>query len=45
MSQIADTGLVVRAAHNRALSEPDSYLGEEVSSQPVQYTWQQKTEN
>ena len=37
VSQIVDTGLVVRAAHNRALSEPDSYLWEEVSSQPVQF--------
>ncbi len=37
VSQIADIGLVVRAAHNRALSEPDSYLWEEVISQPVQF--------
>ena len=37
VTQTANTGLVVRAAHNRALSETDSYLWSEVTSQPVQF--------
>jgi hypothetical protein len=31
-----NTGLVVRAAHNRAISQTDTYLWEEVTSKPVQ---------
>ena len=37
VTQTANTGIVVRAAHNRAISETDSYLWEEVTSQPIQF--------
>ncbi len=37
VTQTANTGLVVRAAHNRALSETSSYLWAQVSSLPVQF--------
>ena len=36
VSQTAKTGVVVRAAHNRALSEDNSYLKEWLPSQPIQ---------
>ena len=36
-TQTANTGILVRAAHNRALSETSSYLWEQVSSLPVQF--------
>ncbi len=36
VSQTAKTGVVVRAAHNRALSEENSYLKEWLPSQPIQ---------
>ncbi len=35
VSQTANTGVVVRAAHNRALSESNSYLWEWLPSQPI----------
>ncbi len=35
VSQTANTGLVVRAAHNRALSESNSYLWSWLPSQPI----------
>ena len=37
VSQTANTGILVRAAHNRALSEKECYLWEQVTSQPVQF--------
>ncbi|GAX38977.1 hypothetical protein NIES3585_50290 [Nodularia sp. NIES-3585] len=36
VSKIKNTGIVVRAAHNRCLSGENSYLWDEVTSQPVQ---------
>ena len=39
---MAHTGIVVRAAHNRAISETDSYLWEEVTSQPIQFMMELK---
>ena len=36
VSQTTNTGIVVRAAHNRAISESENYLWSEVISQPVQ---------
>ncbi len=36
-SQTTNTGIVVRAAHNRAISESENYLWSEVTSQPVQF--------
>jgi Transposase DNA-binding len=35
VSQTSNTGVVVRAAHNRALSESNSYLWEWLPSQPI----------
>ena len=37
VTQTTNTGIVVRAAHNRAISESQSYLWEKVASQPVQF--------
>lgn len=38
VSKTQNTGIVVRAAHNRCLSGENSYLWDEVTSQPVQLT-------
>ncbi len=42
VTQTDNTGIVVRAAHNRAISETDSYLWEEVTSQPIQFMMELK---
>ncbi|KYC35522.1 hypothetical protein WA1_06765 [Scytonema hofmannii PCC 7110] len=39
LDKILNTGVVVRAAHNRCLEGENSYLWSDVTSQPVQFTF------